>query len=169
MSVPIPSTTRRDPAPRGPTGLQPFPHLTAPAAPHPIPAQGLLQPPGAGDGGDTLGDGGHLLVPPPPPNAASALRQGPPRSRGAEQHPDAVRAPAHLRKIRGARHPPETPGVGSLGGVIALRVLAAPHLALPQTYIGSILVSVNPYQLYNIYGTEQVMQYEGRALGENPP
>ncbi|XP_009466220.1 PREDICTED: unconventional myosin-XV [Nipponia nippon] len=40
---------------------------------------------------------------------------------------------------------------------------------LIYTYIGSILVSVNPYRLYNIYGTEQVMQYEGRALGENPP
>ncbi|NXN60610.1 MYO15 protein, partial [Rynchops niger] len=40
---------------------------------------------------------------------------------------------------------------------------------LLQTYIGSILVSVNPYRLYNIYGTEQVLQYEGRALGENPP
>nr|XP_047922196.1 unconventional myosin-XV [Anser cygnoides] len=40
---------------------------------------------------------------------------------------------------------------------------------LVYTYIGSILVSVNPYRLYNIYGTEQVLQYEGRALGENPP
>uniref|UniRef100_A0A8C3JDP3 Myosin XVA n=1 Tax=Calidris pygmaea TaxID=425635 RepID=A0A8C3JDP3_9CHAR len=45
----------------------------------------------------------------------------------------------------------------------------SPNLTLPQTYIGSILVSVNPYRLYNIYGTEQVLQYEGRALGENPP
>ncbi|KAM4656830.1 unconventional myosin-XV [Amazona ochrocephala] len=40
---------------------------------------------------------------------------------------------------------------------------------LIYTYIGSILVSVNPYRLYDIYGTEQVLQYEGRALGENPP
>nr|XP_042709871.1 unconventional myosin-XV [Chrysemys picta bellii] len=40
---------------------------------------------------------------------------------------------------------------------------------LIYTYIGSILVSVNPYKMYNIYGTEQVLQYEGRALGENPP
>ncbi|XP_054246854.1 unconventional myosin-XV [Indicator indicator] len=40
---------------------------------------------------------------------------------------------------------------------------------LIYTYIGSILVSVNPYRLYNIYGTEQVLQYESRALGENPP
>ncbi|NXJ92310.1 MYO15 protein, partial [Corythaixoides concolor] len=40
---------------------------------------------------------------------------------------------------------------------------------LIYTYIGSILVSVNPYRLCNIYGTEQVLQYEGRALGENPP
>ncbi|XP_069068400.1 unconventional myosin-XV [Pleurodeles waltl] len=40
---------------------------------------------------------------------------------------------------------------------------------LIYTYIGSILVSVNPYTMYNIYGTDQVLQYEGRALGENPP
>lgn len=39
----------------------------------------------------------------------------------------------------------------------------------PQTYIGSILVSVNPYQMFGIYGLEQVQQYSGRALGENPP
>ncbi|KTF89104.1 hypothetical protein cypCar_00017469 [Cyprinus carpio] len=38
-----------------------------------------------------------------------------------------------------------------------------------QTYIGSILVSVNPYQLFNIYGTDVVLQYEGHGLGDNPP
>ncbi|XP_068193571.1 unconventional myosin-XV [Antennarius striatus] len=37
------------------------------------------------------------------------------------------------------------------------------------TYIGSILVSVNPYKMYNIYGTDMVMLYKGRALGENTP
>uniref|UniRef100_A0A2K6TL94 Myosin XVA n=1 Tax=Saimiri boliviensis boliviensis TaxID=39432 RepID=A0A2K6TL94_SAIBB len=40
---------------------------------------------------------------------------------------------------------------------------------LIYTYIGSILVSVNPYQMFGIYGQEQVQQYNGRALGENPP
>nr|XP_042139289.1 unconventional myosin-XV [Peromyscus maniculatus bairdii] len=40
---------------------------------------------------------------------------------------------------------------------------------LIYTYIGSILVSVNPYQMFSIYGPEQVQQYSGRALGENPP
>ncbi|XP_019719970.1 unconventional myosin-XV-like [Hippocampus comes] len=40
---------------------------------------------------------------------------------------------------------------------------------LIYTCIGSILVSVNPYKMYNIYGTDMVLQYKGRALGENPP
>ncbi|MEQ2172403.1 Unconventional myosin-XV, partial [Goodea atripinnis] len=40
---------------------------------------------------------------------------------------------------------------------------------LIYTYIGSILVSVNPYKMYNIYGTDVVLLYKGRALGEHPP
>nr|XP_021331574.1 unconventional myosin-XV [Danio rerio] len=40
---------------------------------------------------------------------------------------------------------------------------------LIYTYIGSILVSVNPYQLFNIYGTDMVLQYEGHAMADNPP
>nr|XP_040043081.1 unconventional myosin-XV-like [Gasterosteus aculeatus aculeatus] len=40
---------------------------------------------------------------------------------------------------------------------------------LTYTYIGSILVSVNPYKLLNIYGTDMVLQYEGRGLSDNPP
>ncbi|XFG10788.1 hypothetical protein AB1E19_014412 [Capra hircus] len=40
---------------------------------------------------------------------------------------------------------------------------------LIYTYIGSILVSVNPYQMFGIYGPEQVQQYSGRALADNPP
>uniref|UniRef100_A0A8C1Z402 Myosin XVAb n=1 Tax=Cyprinus carpio TaxID=7962 RepID=A0A8C1Z402_CYPCA len=48
--------------------------------------------------------------------------------------------------------------------------LQGPHSPYTQqTYIGSILVSVNPYQLFNIYGTDVVLQYEGHGLGDNPP
>ncbi|KAF6736431.1 Unconventional myosin-XV [Oryzias melastigma] len=38
-----------------------------------------------------------------------------------------------------------------------------------KTYIGSILVSVNPYKLLNVYGTDMVLQYEGHGLSDNPP
>lgn len=37
------------------------------------------------------------------------------------------------------------------------------------TYIGEVCVSVNPYRTMNIYGPEQVSQYKGRELFENPP
>lgn len=37
------------------------------------------------------------------------------------------------------------------------------------TYIGEVCVSVNPYRTMNIYGSEQVSQYKGRELFENPP
>ncbi|XP_018424807.1 PREDICTED: unconventional myosin-XV [Nanorana parkeri] len=40
---------------------------------------------------------------------------------------------------------------------------------LIYTFIGSILISLNPYKMLNIYGTDHVLHYEGRALGENPP
>uniref|UniRef100_A0A673IR59 Unconventional myosin-XV-like n=1 Tax=Sinocyclocheilus rhinocerous TaxID=307959 RepID=A0A673IR59_9TELE len=44
----------------------------------------------------------------------------------------------------------------------------SPQLSM-RTYIGSILVSVNPYKMFNIYGTDMVLQHKGHALGENPP
>lgn len=56
------------------------------------------------------------------------------------------------------------PGVGREGHRRALRPPSA-----RQTYIGSILVSVNPYRMFGIYGLEQVQQYRGRALAENSP
>ncbi|MED6267232.1 hypothetical protein CHARACLAT_010067 [Characodon lateralis] len=40
---------------------------------------------------------------------------------------------------------------------------------LIYTYIGRILVSVNPYKLLNVYGTDMVHQYEGHGLSDNPP
>nr|CAD7449464.1 unnamed protein product [Timema bartmani] len=37
------------------------------------------------------------------------------------------------------------------------------------TYIGEVCVSVNPYRAMNIYTPEQISQYKGRELFENPP
>ena len=39
----------------------------------------------------------------------------------------------------------------------------------PQTYTGSILVAVNPYQVFDIYSVETVQQYEGQLIGKLPP
>ncbi|XP_029914219.1 unconventional myosin-XV [Myripristis murdjan] len=54
-------------------------------------------------------------------------------------------------------------------GAVLLNLRKRFERELIYTYIGSILVSVNPYKMYNIYGTDMVLQYKGRALGENPP
>lgn len=40
---------------------------------------------------------------------------------------------------------------------------------LPQTYTGSILVAVNPFQMLPLYTLEQVQIYYSRHMGELPP
>jgi myosin I len=37
------------------------------------------------------------------------------------------------------------------------------------TYIGEVVVSVNPYKTMNIYEKDYVEQYKGRELYERPP
>lgn len=37
------------------------------------------------------------------------------------------------------------------------------------TYIGEVVVSVNPYRLMDIYGKDTIDAYRGRELYENPP
>lgn len=37
------------------------------------------------------------------------------------------------------------------------------------TFIGEVVVSVNPYRQLDIYGKEVVQAYRGRELYENPP
>ncbi|XP_041868353.1 unconventional myosin-XV [Melanotaenia boesemani] len=54
-------------------------------------------------------------------------------------------------------------------GAVLLNIKKRFEREIIYTYIGSILVSVNPYRMYNIYGTDVVLLYKGCALGENPP
>lgn len=42
-------------------------------------------------------------------------------------------------------------------------------LLLPQTYVGSILVAVNPFQMLPLYTWEQVQLYYNCHMGELPP
>ncbi|XP_074649564.1 unconventional myosin-XV-like [Tubulanus polymorphus] len=37
------------------------------------------------------------------------------------------------------------------------------------TYTGSILVAVNPYKMFDVYGLDMVKRYEGQVLGTLPP
>lgn len=39
----------------------------------------------------------------------------------------------------------------------------------PKTFIGNILVAVNPYQVASVYGLDAVKKYKGQILGTLSP
>lgn len=60
--------------------------------------------------------------------------------------------------------------LGDLTEASLLRNLQLRHQRkIIYTYIGSVLVAVNPYQSFPIYSSEQVNLYHGRKLGDLPP
>ena len=55
-------------------------------------------------------------------------------------------------------------------GVVSCEILTRSSCFLSvQTYTGSILVAVNPYKMYDMYGLDIVKKYEGQILGTLPP
>ncbi|XP_055797253.1 unconventional myosin-XV-like [Salvelinus fontinalis] len=74
------------------------------------------------------------------------------------------------------REQPEEDGVEDMTqleelseGAVLLNLKKRFERQIIYTYIGSILVSVNPYRMFNMYGTDMVLKHKGTALGENPP
>lgn len=60
--------------------------------------------------------------------------------------------------------------VVAVGNFVEHRTLYNVSLfSFTQTYTGSILVAVNPYQILPIYTAEQIKLYKDRKIGELPP
>lgn len=60
-------------------------------------------------------------------------------------------------------------GGQGLGGGVASWADFQPSSANPQTYIGPVLVSVNPYRDLQIYSRQHMERYRGVSFYEVPP